>query len=83
MIFEFFLILFILIISRYVVFKGFDGQKPKQTKRLEHCFLRYEQFKFADKGIIFLEIKDTCTKFLLILNSKSFSVILVRNYDKK
>lgn len=49
-------------------FKGFDDQKLKRIKRLEHYCLYYKQFKFADKGIIFLEIKDICIKFLLILN---------------
>lgn len=74
---EFFFMLFILIILRYVVFiniqsiyswnlKGFDDQK--QIERLEHYCLYYKQFKFVDKGIIFLKVKDICAKFLLILN---------------
>lgn len=57
-------------------FKGFDDQKLKQIKKLEHYCLYYKQFKFADKRIIFLEIKDICTDF-------EFSIILGRNYDKK
>lgn len=57
-------------------FKGFDDQKLKRIKKLENYCLYYKQFKFADKGIIFLEIKDICI-------DSEFSIILGRNYDKK